>query len=434
MIEDRNIICFASNWFYDPTSKHHVMKLLSERNHVIWVNYHGSRRPRLSGADGGAVMAKLRQFAEGPRLVSNNITVVTPLVLPIPGSRAVAAMNRELLTRQIRGVLQDLPERPVHMWSFAPDVDYMCGRFGEECVVYYCVDEFSEFSGYDAGETLAAERRLAERADLVFTSSQALFEAKRHLNERVVLVTHGVDYEHFSQATSANIGVPRDVADLPRPVLGFWGLIQDWLDVGLLAKVACARPDWAVVLIGDVATDVSALSDLPNIHLLGRRPYEQLPAYASGFDLGLIPFRVNSLTLAVNPIKLREYLSAGLPVVSTPLPEVCRYGGLVRIAADAAGFVQACQEVLVTERGEEERRAQRGSVPQRAERGFSTEKSARSSRRRPQRGSDSAARQTAMRAETWSAKLAEISDHVSECLRPRPATDKLRAPARAAHR
>jgi glycosyltransferase involved in cell wall biosynthesis len=384
VIEGRNIVCFASDWFYDPTSKHHLMRLLSRRNHVLWVNYHGSRRPRLSGSDAGRILAKVRQFAEGPRQVTDRITVLTPLVVPMPGNRAAAALNRRILARQIRGALGNLPDRPVQIWSFAPDVDYMCGLLGEELLIYYCVDDFAAFSGYDVAETLAAEGRLGRRADLLITTSQALFEAKRHLNDNVVLVTHGVDYQHFTRANSAEVSVPPDIAELPRPVLGFWGLIQDWLDLELLADTARARPDWSIALIGEVATDVSVISGLPNVHLLGRRPYSQLPAYAKGFDVGLIPFRINALTRAVNPIKLREYLAAGLPVVSTPLPEVQRYSGLASIATAAAEFVRSCQHALQTN---------------------SVEKSA--------------ARQDAMRAETWAAKLREIEGHVLAGLRVR---------------
>ena len=423
MIEDRNIICFASNWFYDPTSKHHVMKLLSRHNHVIWVNYHASRRPQLSSADLGGAVAKLRQFVQGPRRVTPNITVVTPLVLPIPGNRAVAALNRELLTRQIWSVLRNLPDRPAQLWSFAPDVDYLCGRFDEECVVYYCVDEFSQFSGYDASAVAAAEERLIRRADLVVTTSQALHDAKQAVvssprrrsrasrgpslsppdaadafdvdppgdesrsnrQAEVVLVPHGVDYDHFAQATSPDTIVPADIADLPKPILGFWGLIQDWLDLDLLADVARARPDWSIVLIGEALADTSALSDLPNAHLLDRRPYRSLPDYAKGFDLGLIPFRINSLTRAVNPIKLREYLSAGLPVVSTPLPEVQRYRNLVRIADSPSDFVAVCEHTLAEEKSDGARLA--------------------------------AARQAAMRHETWEAKVEELSDHVRRNMR-----------------
>ena len=379
LIEDRIIICFASNWFYDPTSKHHVMRLLSKRNHVVWVNYHASRKPRITGADAGAVAAKLRQFISGPRRVSDSLTVVTPLVVPVPGSRAAVAVNRRLLTRQIDSVLRDLPEWPVQLWSFAPDVDYMCGRFDEECVVYYCVDEFSRFSGYDADATLEAEARLAARADLVVTTSRALYEAKRRLNPNVVLVTHGVDFEHFARATLSDLEVPAEIANLERPILGFWGLLQDWLDIELIADVARRRPGWSIVLIGEVATDVSALEKLPNVHLLGRREYGDLPAFAKGFDIGLIPFKVNELTRAVNPIKLREYLSAGLPVVSTALPEVASYEPLATIAHNSGEFVQACEATLSASDG--------NTAP--------------------------AARQAVMRLETWESKIEEICGSLS---------------------
>ncbi len=346
MIENRNIICIASNWYYDPTSKHHVMKLLAERNHVVWVNYHGSRRPAASFADAGAIAAKLRQVIQGPRRASKNITVVTPLVVPLPGNAAVAKLNRRLMTRQIRSVLRGLPDRPTQLWSFAPDVDTLCGQFDEERVVYYCVDAFSEFAGYDREAILAAERRLASRADLLVTTSQTLFDDKRALNDHTILVPHGVDCEHFARAGDDRLAIPADIAVLPRPVLGFWGLIEDWLDVQLIADVAAARPDWSIAFVGDVSTDVSYLAGLSNVHMLGRRRYDDLPGYAKGFDVGLIPFRINELTRAVNPIKLREYLAAGLPVVSTPLPEVQRYQQFVEIATSPQAFVAACDRAI----------------------------------------------------------------------------------------
>ncbi len=378
MIEQRNIICIASNWFQDPTSKHHVMRILSQHNHIVWVNHHGSRRPRLSSADAGAIASRLRQVIEGPRHVTDAITVVTPLVIPLPGNATAAALNRRLLTRQIRSVLRDLPRRPVQIWSFAPDVDYLCGQFGEECVVYYCVDEFSAFSGYDRDAILAAERRLAGRADLVITTSQALHDSKRSLNRHVEQVTHGVDYDHFAGALSDDVKVPDDLAGLPRPILGFWGLIHDWVDLELLATLAHARPAWSIVLIGAAAVDLSTLSALPNVHCLGRRAYGDLPAYARGFDVGLIPFRLNDLTRAVNPIKLREYLAAGLPVVSTALSEVRRYADWVHVAEDAEQFVAACDTAV------------RQADPHRA-----------------------AARRAAMRSETWQSKVEEIARHLS---------------------
>ncbi|MFQ5429088.1 MAG: glycosyltransferase [Phycisphaerae bacterium] len=356
------------------------MTLLSERNHVVWVNYHGSRRPRLTRADAGSVAGKLRQFITGPQRVRENLTVLTPLVVPVPGSAVVERLNRRLIPAQIRRLLQALPARPVQVWSFAPDVDYLCGRFGEEALVYYCVDAFSAFSGYDREAVLAAERRLAARADLVVATSRVLYEAKRPLNSNTMLVPHGVDADHFARARG-EAPIPEDVASLRGPVLGFWGLLQDWLDVELLAAVARARADWSLVLIGEAATDVSSLRKLSNVHLLGRRSYASLPGYARRFDVGLIPFRVNELTRAVNPIKLREYLAAGLPVVSTPLPEVEGYRAWVRVADGAGAFVAACERAMAASDA-----------------------------------ASAARRMAAMRRETWPEKVAEVSERLQGCL------------------
>lgn len=339
----------------------------------------------MSVADFSAATAKIRQFVRGPVRVADNITVVTPMVVPLPGSATVAALNRRLLVRQIRSVLRMLPARPTQLWSFAPDTDYLCGAFGEECVVYYCVDEFSEFTGYDRERVLEAERRMAGKADLLIATSRALFDAKRGLCRQAIHVPHGVDFEHFATADrSRRASMPGDVAALPRPVLGFWGLIQDWVDVDLIAEVARARPKWSVVLLGDIATDVSSLSGIANVHMIGRRPYRALPQYAEAFDLGIIPFKINELTRAVNPIKLREYLAAGLPVVSTALPEVERYRPHVRTAASAEQFVAACEAAF-----------------------------------RDDNTTMAAARRDAIRAETWDAKVALISAAVGDAISSR---------------
>ena len=346
MIAGRNIICFASNWFYDPTSKHHVMRVLSHRNQVIWVNYHGSRRPAATAADLTSVIGKLGQFVRGPRRVAENIVVVTPAIIPLPGIAAAEQVNRALMTRQIRTVLGGLPERPVQVGSFAPDGGAMRGAFGEELFVYYCVDEFSEFAGYDGEAIRRAEQQTLDGADLVVTTSVALFESKRQSNRNTFLVPHGVDFDHFASSDAAVI--PDELADLDGTVLGFFGMISEWVDRDLLAAVARARPDWTLVLIGEVKTDVSAITGLKNVRLLGRRPYSALPGYCRRFDAGMIPFRMNALTRAVNPIKLREYLAAGMPVAATPLPELKRFASMIELGATPTGFVAACERALST--------------------------------------------------------------------------------------
>jgi glycosyltransferase involved in cell wall biosynthesis len=162
------------------------------------------------------------------------------------------------------------------------------------------------------------------------------------------------------------------------PVLGFFGLIHEWIDLELIAALARRRPDWTVVLIGKASVDVGALRELPNVKLLGRRPYESLPGYCKGFTVGLIPFAVNELTRNVNPIKLREYLSAGLPVVSTALPEVQAYSESCHVAGSTEAFIEACEAAV------------RGDTPE--------------LRRR---------RSDAMARETWQAKIEDLGRAVT---------------------
>ena len=333
MIQGRNIVCIASNWFDHPTSKHHVMRHLSRRNHVLWVNFHASRRPRLNGGDTRLALRRLRQMWGGARRVAPQIDVLSPLLLPFPESALARFINARILCRQLTAALARLPQRPTQLWLFAPDVPEVIGRLRAERVVYYCVDDFAAFSGYNTELIEKLEAQTIAAADVVFATSARLFERHRPRHARVHLVPHGVDFEHFASAAELPLdAVPHDLKAIRRPIFGFMGFVSDYADLGLLAGAARARPDWSFVLLGDIRCNVAALGGLKNVHLLGGRPYERLPAYCRGFDVGLIPFRMNRLTQAVNPIKLREYLAAVLPVVSAPLETVRRYAPAVQIA------------------------------------------------------------------------------------------------------
>jgi glycosyltransferase involved in cell wall biosynthesis len=330
---------------------------------------------------------KLAQIAGGLRRPRRNLHVLTPLVIPLPASTWARRLNRSLLIGQIRHALGRLRAGPVQVWSFTPDISYVLGNFGEQAVVYYCVDDFASFSGYDRAQVLRDEEDLCGKADLVVTTSMALQEAKEPMNPNTLLVPHGVDYDHFVKAIRQELPVPPDVAEIPRPRLGFFGLIRDWVDLGMLATVAERRPDWHFVLIGDSTVDLAPYRKLANMHFLGRRGYDELPAYCRQFDVGLIPFEVNDLTHAVNPIKLREYLAAGLPVVSTPMPEVRLYSRLIRIADSADTFMEAIEASLDTD--DDKARARRAR---------------------------------AMSAETWPQKLEAIAERLDTCLRGRGIT------------
>jgi glycosyltransferase involved in cell wall biosynthesis len=351
VIRDRLIICIANSWDYDPTSKHQLVRILSRYNDVVWVDYHGTRRPAASRADLWAVWQALRRVTRGVRRVAPSVVRLTPMVIPGARRGPMQRWHQQMLAAQIRRALGQVPgasSRPIQVWTFAPDVPHLAGRFGEECFVYYCVDEYTEFEGFDRRYIAESERVTLERADVIVTSSQSLWEKKRASRPDAVLVRHGVDYAHFASAWREPLTPPDELASIDGPVFGYFGLIHHWVDVELLAEVARLRPTYSFVLLGECKVNVSGLRGLPNVHLLGRRPYDALPGYCAGFSAGLMLFRRSEMTRHVNPIKMLEYLAAGLPVVSTPLAEAERFAGPIVFAETPAGFAEACDRVLTT--------------------------------------------------------------------------------------
>ena len=174
-------------------------------------------------------------------------------------------------------------------------------------------------------------------------------DLKKSENPNTHLIRHGTDWRHFRTALDVDLEHPPEVADLPRPIIGFHGLLADWVDFELIKKVAEHFSQGSVVLVGKVAADAekhaSVLDGVPNVHFLGRKPYGELPAYCKAFDVALNPFVVNELTLAANPLKVREYLAAGLPVVSTDIPE-CRVLPDCLIGTDHADFIAKIESAL----------------------------------------------------------------------------------------
>jgi glycosyltransferase involved in cell wall biosynthesis len=337
-LRGRDMLCFSHDFHSDPLSKTHLMRLLARESRVLWVNSIGYRTPTLSRADLGRALRKLVAAAAPLREPEPNLHVLNPLAVPAYGS-AGRWVNRKLLRLQVRRAMRRLGiSRPIN-WVFNPAAAVVAGELDEELLIYYCVDEYAAFAGVSATSLAELERRVLERADLVVASSDRLYRSKAPHNSRTVLVRHGVDFRHFRRALDPDTTVPTEIARLPRPVIGYFGLMApDWVDVGLLEHVARAFPSGSLVLLGKVAMDLTPVRRLPNVHVLGRQPYATLPAFCKGFDVGVIPFPINEVTLSANPLKAREYLAAGLPVVSTAIPEVEILGGC-RIGADPVAFV-----------------------------------------------------------------------------------------------
>ncbi|QDU24154.1 Putative teichuronic acid biosynthesis glycosyltransferase TuaH [Urbifossiella limnaea] len=343
------MLCFSHDWTGDPLSKTHLMRLLARNNRVLWVNSIGYRSPSLANKrDLGRIVTKLRAVAEPVREVEPNLFVFSPLVIPSWGNSLLRRLNARLLRWQVRRAMRKLRfRRPVN-WVFNPAAGILAGRLGEERVVYYCVDEYTAFKGVDTASLAAIERDLIAKADLVVVSAEKLLASKKAPHAPTILVRHGVDFDHFAKALRPDTPVPAEVANLPRPVIGYFGLIaDDWVDIPLLVHVARNFPTGSLVLLGKVTMDVSALAREPNIHLLGRKPYADLPGYSKAFDAAVIPFPVTEVTLNANPLKAREYLAAGLPVVSTDIPEV-RVLPQCRIGRSPEEFVAELRAALAT--------------------------------------------------------------------------------------
>jgi glycosyltransferase involved in cell wall biosynthesis len=377
-----DIVCFAKDFSDVPTSNHHVMLELARNNKVLWINSVATRAPNLtSGRDIKRIFRKLAGFFRGARRMGPNLWVYTPIVLPFPHSRFAQRFNRGLLRFMIGRLRRKLRMTNVQLWTFLPNVDVYVGALGERISVYYCVDEWSKFTYLNGANTAEAEQRLLRKVDLVFATAQSLVDARLPINPRTYLARHGVQREQFAAAMDARTRIPADIADLPKPILGFYGTIQDWIDQDLICHLAQRHPNWSIVMIGGIFTDVSKLKRFPNIHLLGRREHPQLPAYCKGFDVGIIPYVLHERILHVNPIKLREFLSAGLPVVSTAFPEAQLYPQFCDAVATPQQFDTAVVAALASDSPQLHRQ-----------------------------------RSEAMRGETWEKKVALLCRHVTDRL------------------
>jgi len=352
-----NIVCFAKDWGEDPTSCNHVMRALSRGNRVLWLNSVCARRADFGNVRDLRKMAhKVLGFLKGPREVEPGLWVYTPLVLPFPYTGAAVALNRWILRATLGLLRRRLGMREFQLWTFLPTAAPYVGEMGESLAVYYCTDEWSGFSHLEREPVAAMERALCAKADVVFATSRPLLEAKERYNPETHLASHGVDHAHFATALDENTRAPADLAGVPRPIVGFFGLIESWIDLDLLAHVAIERPAWSIVLIGRTAVDVSSLQRLPNVHLLGRKPYRELPAYASAFGVAVCPFASSELTRNINPVKLREYLSAGLPVVATGIPEAAIYPDACQLVSGPEQFLAACDAALRDDSAEQRQR------------------------------------------------------------------------------
>lgn len=350
-----SIVCLSpQEWRVPlPTNRQQIMRRAAARGHeVLFVetsHFLGGHLVRLVRADGKRSLLR-RLLTSEP--VAPGITAVKAVNLAPWGHKLAPAcrLNNALTVRRLRRLVAALPQ-PVVAWLYDPCAMGVAARLDVAFTVYDCVDDYAEQTRGDARRralVTAADRSAADLCRVVFATSHTQERRLHALNTNTHFVPNVGDHAHFAPAAERSFATP-EVLALPRPVIGFAGnMLAGKVDFALLERLARKRPDWTLLLVGPVPEPAltAELSALPNVHLLGARPYDELPRYVAGFDVGLIPYVANDYTRSCFPLKLYEYLAAGKPVVATGLPELAGMEPDVVLAAGDDAVLAAVERGL----------------------------------------------------------------------------------------
>lgn len=350
-LEGVPVVYFGNDWFAENrTSSHHVARRLAARMPVLYVDSPGLRAPRAgSGRDLRRLARKLAETIRPPRRLGEHFWHCTVPQLPWRKVPGIERLNEAFGLWAVRRAMRHVGFRRPISWFVVPHPGFMAGRLGERLCVYYCIDDYAAHPGVDTQRIAARDRALTAAADQLFVAPPALLESKRAENPTAQYSPHGVDVELFRAAMDPATPVPERARGLRRPVVGYFGSLAAWIDLELLEHLARARPEWTFLFVGHAHDDVSTLAALPNVVLAGAQPYESLPGWAKAFDVAIIPYRQNRQVRNANPLKLREYLATGRPVVSAPNEEIRKFSRWLRIASTPQEFLEAIEQSLAPE-------------------------------------------------------------------------------------
>ncbi len=355
MSADTPMVIFGEDWGGHPSSTQHLARELSKFHEITWVNSIGMRSPKLSVDDFARVVAKgWRMIKPSPKFTPEEAnhqnplnkksptdwqpTVVDPVAIPFHGNKGVRWLNEKLIKQRLYSAQNSLAQQKPILWLSLPSAVPLLGQVNECFTIYYCGDDFSALEGVDHDVIGKLERELVEKADLILAASETLLN--KFPQEKTLFIPHGVA-DYFFEAPGKR---PDDLPD--GPVAGFYGSISSWLDQEMLLATAQNLPHWNFVLIGQVRCDVSRLRSAPNIHFLGEKTHQQLPDYVHHWQVSLLPFKDNAQIQACNPLKLREYMAVGKPIVATDFPALEPYRKWIKVSSpsDTDGFSELIQQ------------------------------------------------------------------------------------------
>lgn len=369
MLKDKSLICFGGEdwWYHHPHSKNHLMRRFARAgNKVIFVNSISmGLAPMKSGEVLTRIRRKLKSYAKLARTTEEGITVVSPAVVPFFGRAAVTAANRRLLTTQISALAKRRGLSHPILWIAIPTAVEVVGRLNESLVIYHVSDKYDANTmdhATDPAFIRSLHVRAIDAADIVFYSSRKLLaEAERGL-EKSHLLEQAVDFDHWARISEGDVRVADEIERIPRPRLGYFGAIEPWLvDQELIKQASRERPDWNWVFVGNKSRGLE-IENLRNVHFLPPVSYEQLPSFAAGFDVCVLPWDTGvAFTSYGSAIKVREYLASGKPVVISPLPEYESMSDVLRIGRTRTDFIRLIEDAL-SEQGSDLKQARQAAV------------------------------------------------------------------------
>jgi len=354
MLQNRSIICFGGEdwWYHHPHSKKHLMRRFARAgNKVIFVNSISMGLAPIANKDFMPRIArKLKSYAKLARTTNEGITVVSPAALPFFGSRSARFANRHLLTTQIAALAKSRGLKNPILWIAIPTAAEMIGRLDESLVIYQVSDKYDSNTMDHATDprsiTTLHEKAIAG-ADIILYSGRKLLAEATAGRERSYLLEQAVDFEHWAQVGSGELTVAPEVQKIPEPRIGYFGAIEPWLiDQELIKRGARERPEWQWIFIGNRSRGLD-IESLPNTHFIPPVDYNELPRYAAGFDVCVLPWETEqAFTSYGSAIKVREYLATGKPVVIAALPEYESLGDVLRIARSRDDFFRLIEDAL----------------------------------------------------------------------------------------
>ena len=343
-----SFLVFSDDWGEHPSSCQHIFKHIVKDYPVVWVNTVGMRTPRLNKQDilkGFRKLKKMffRSFPQKSAIkLPENLSVIQPPMFPY-NKGLFRKFNRLSVIRSVRNELKRRKLYSPILVATVPNACDYIGSFGERRVIYYCVDDFSEWPGHEKNFILEMEERLIDKSSVFIATSEKLFSRLKDYQKPIHLLLHGFDYELFRKIRVKNIN---KFKFLSKPLIGYVGLIDERLNWKLLSDLVSTFKDITFIFIGRREVN-HALFTQENVKYIPPIPPEEVPAALCSMDVLILPYVLNELTQAINPLKLKEYLASGKPIVASPLPEIVKWKDYIFLAESKTEWQEAIKQALV---------------------------------------------------------------------------------------